>query len=124
MTTVYFDSKMTEFSPRQSTLELIDFSRELIEAAFAPLPPRTAQFELSVERFVEIFGPLKPHFIHHPKTAALMRDVVAELGGDLNTVYVDAPRLRGATSDKYLTAGVGLRLRRTGIRGGLPRWPS
>jgi hypothetical protein len=40
---------------------------------------------LSVERFVEIFGPLKPHFIHHPKTAALIRDVVAELGGDLNT---------------------------------------
>jgi hypothetical protein len=121
MTAVYFDSKMTDaerrakifagdifvFSPRQSTLALVDFARELIEAAFAPLPPRTAQFELSVERFVEIFGPLKPHFIHHPKTAALLRDVVAELGGDLNTVHVDVPRLRGATSDKYLTAGVG-----------------
>jgi hypothetical protein len=99
MTTVYFDSKMTDaerrgkifagdifvFSPRQSTLELVDFAREFIEAAFPPLPPRTAQFELSVERFVEIFGPLKPHFIHRPKTAALIRDVVAELGGDLNT---------------------------------------
>ena len=121
MTAVYFNSKMTDaerrgeifagdifvFSPRQSTLALVDFARELIEAAFAPLPPRTAQFELSVERFVEIFGPLKPHFIHHPKTAALLRDVVAELGGDLNTVHVDVPRLRGATSDKYLTAGVG-----------------
>jgi hypothetical protein len=114
MTTVYFDSKMTDaerrgkifagdifvFSPRQSTLALVDFARELIEAAFAPLPPRTAQFELSVERFVETFGPLKPHFIHHPKTAALLRDVVAELGGDLNTVRRFIPitgRSRSAT---------------------------
>ena len=53
MTTVYFDSKMTDaerrgkifagdifvFSPRQSTLAFVDFARELIEAAFAPLPP-------------------------------------------------------------------------------------
>lgn len=53
MAAVYFDSKMTDaerrgkifagdifvFSPRPSTLALVDFARELIEAAFAPLPP-------------------------------------------------------------------------------------
>ena len=64
MTTVYFDSKMTDaerraklfegdifvFSPRPSTLALIDFARELLEEAFAPLPPRTAQFDLPVEK--------------------------------------------------------------------------
>jgi hypothetical protein len=59
------------------------------------------------KKFVEIFGPLKPHFIHHPKTATLLRNVVAECGGDLDSIHVDVPRLRGATSDKYLTAGVG-----------------
>jgi hypothetical protein len=36
-----------------------------------------------------------------------MRNVVEELGSDLDATYVDVPRLRGATSDKYLTAGVG-----------------
>lgn len=121
MTAVYFDSKMPDaerraklyagdifvFSPRPSTLTLIEFARELIEGAFAPLPPRTAQFNLSVERFVEVFGPLKPHFIHHPKTASLLRDVVADFVTDLDAIHVDVPRLRGATSDKYLTAGVG-----------------
>jgi hypothetical protein len=121
MCTVYLDATMNDaerrarifegdifvYSPRPSTLALISFARELIEEAFAPLPPRIAQFDLPVEKFVEIFGPVKPRFIHHPRTMGLLRDVVAELGADLDSVFVDVPRLRGATSNKYLTAGVG-----------------
>jgi hypothetical protein len=121
MTAVYIDSNVDDaerrallfagdifvYSPRPSTIALINFARELIVEAFAPLPPQAAQFSLSVEKFVEIFGPLKPRFIHHPRTMALLRDVVAELGSDLDRTHVDVPRLRGATSDKYLTAGVG-----------------
>jgi hypothetical protein len=121
MSTVYFDASTSDterrtrlfdgdifiYSPRPSTLALISFAKELLEEAFAPLPPRTAQFDLPVEKFVEIFGPVKPRFIHHPRTKTLLRDVVAELGSDLNSIFVDVPRLRGATSDKYLTAGVG-----------------
>ena len=90
MAAIHFDSKLSDAerrakifdgdifvcSARPATLALIDFARELLEEAFAPLPPRTAQFELSVEKFVEIFGPVKPRFIHHPKTAALMRSGV------------------------------------------------
>jgi hypothetical protein len=121
MSTIYFDSPMSAaerrarifagdvfvYSARPSTLALINFARELIEEAFAPLPPRTAQFQIPVEKFVEIFGPVKPRFIHHPRTMGLLRDVVAELGANLDEIFVDVPRLRGATSDKYLTAGVG-----------------
>ncbi len=121
MTAVYFDSAVSEatrrallytgdlfvFSPRQSTLALIDFARELIVEAFAPHDPETAQYELPVEKFVEIFAPLKPRFIHHPKTKALLRDVVADFGCVLDQTHVDVPRLRGVTSNKYLTAGVG-----------------
>jgi len=118
---IHFDSKMTDearrsrlfegevfvYSPRRSTFALISFAQELLDEAFDPWPPRTAQFDLSVEKFVEIFGAVKPRFIHHPRTKALLRDVVAEMAADLETIYVDVPRLRGATSDKYLTAGVG-----------------
>lgn len=121
MGTIYFDASMSEaerrarifegdvfvYSARPSTLALINFARELLEKAFAPLPPRAAQFDLSVEKFVEIFGPVKPHFIHHPQTMVLLREVVADLGADLDAIFVDVPRLRGATSDQYLTAGVG-----------------
>jgi hypothetical protein len=36
--------------------------------AFAPYDPREAQYHLSVEEFVSQFAPVKPAFIHHPKT--------------------------------------------------------
>lgn len=121
MTAVYLDSTMNDeerrtklyegdllvYSPRRSTLALVDFARELIEEAFAPHDPLVAQYEMPVERFVEIFGPVKPQFIHHPKTKDLLREVVREFGCNLNETYVDVPRLRGATSDGYLKAGVG-----------------
>lgn len=121
MTAVYFDSTASDaarremlyagdifvYSPNSSTLALIQFARDLIEEAFAPHTPEVAQHELPVEQFVEIFGPVKPRFIHHPKTKTLLRDVVAHFGCDLDETHIDVPRLRGVTSDKYLTAGVG-----------------
>ena len=121
MTAVYFDCQNDDAarrallyagdilvcSPKPSTLALIQFARELIEDAFAPHDPENAQYELPVEKFVEIFGPLKPKFIHDPRTKRLLRDVVAEFDCDLDGTYIDVPRLRGVTSDKYLTAGVG-----------------
>lgn len=119
--TVYVDSEMADdrrreqlyrgqiflFTASPESIALRDFAREMIEDAFAPLDPVMAQHEMSVERFVEIFGPLKPKFIHHERTMDLMRDVLCSLGTDLDETYLDVPRLRGVTSDGYLTAGVG-----------------
>lgn len=95
------------YSPRPSTLALIQFARDLIDEAFAPYDAEVAQHQMPVEAFVEIFGPVKPRFIHHPKTKGLLRDVVTDFGCDLDEIHIDVPRLRGVTSDKYLTAGVG-----------------
>ncbi|MDT3443508.1 MULTISPECIES: hypothetical protein [unclassified Pseudofrankia] len=121
MTTVFTDSPMPDdrrrshiyqgdifvTSPNAATRALTDFARELVEEAFAPLDPQQAQHEIPVEKFVEIFGPVKPKFIHHPKTKSLLRDIVDQQSADLDETYIDVPRLRGATSDGYLTAGVG-----------------
>jgi len=95
------------FTATPQTTALRDFAAEMIEEAFAPHDPVTAQFDMPVERFVDIFGPLKPRFIHHPRTKQLMRDALSSLGCDLDDTYLDVPRLRGVTSDAYLTAGVG-----------------
>ncbi|UBF24380.1 hypothetical protein K9N68_22100 [Kovacikia minuta CCNUW1] len=121
MHTVYFDSKVNDqvrrqrlyegqlfvFSPRPSTIALCEFARELIEEAFEGLDPRKAQYSMPVEDFVKIVAPLKPRFIHHPRTKELIRNILIEFGCDLNTTYQDVPRLRNATSDGYLTSGVG-----------------
>ncbi len=120
MTTLYFDTHLGDserlarlyagdlfvYSPRPSTLALTGLARQLIEEAFAPLDPQTAQDTLSVERYVEIVGPLKPRFIHHPRTQELLRELLADLGCDLEKTYFDVPRMRVATSGGYLTAGV------------------
>jgi hypothetical protein len=102
-----FQGQLFVFTPCDESRALRDFAVEMITEAFAPHDPLTAQFDMPVERFVEIFGPLKPRFIHHPKTMELMRALLSKLGCSMDETYLDVPRLRGVTSDAYLTAGVG-----------------
>lgn len=120
MTAIYFDSSMDEglrrqrlyvgdlfvYSPKPSVIALCDLAREMLEEAFGD-DPMNAQFHMPVEEFVSIFAPVKPKFIHHPKTKQLFQNVVEELGCDLSKTYIDVPRLRGVTHGGYLTAGVG-----------------
>jgi len=121
LTTIYVDSKLDEderrkrlyagdvfvFSASAATLRLCEFARGMLEEAFGPHDPREAQHHMPVEEFVARFAPVKPAFIHHPETLGLIRDVLAEHECDLETTYLDVPRLRGVSSDGYLTAGVG-----------------
>jgi hypothetical protein len=119
--TAYVDSHMPEemrrqrlyggdiflVSPTKSSIELVRFARELIEKAFGDLDPRTAQYSMSVEQYVSIIAPLKPHFIHHPESKRLIRGILEDMACDLDLTYQDVPRLRMVTSDGYLTSGVG-----------------
>jgi phytanoyl-CoA dioxygenase PhyH len=121
MDTVFFDSGVDDdvrrqrlyrgelfvFSPKPSSIALIEFARAMIGDAFGSKDPLTAQYEMPVEEYVAIVAPLKPSFIHHPETMKLLRVVVEEFGCDLSDTYVDVPRLRMVTSDAYLTSGVG-----------------
>src|ERR1700751_6213996 len=102
-----YNGDLFVYSPRRSAVALIEFASEMICKGFRGLDPTTAQFEMPVEEFVRIFAPIKPAFIHHPKTMKLMREVVAEFGCNLNDTYLDVPRLRAVSYDGYLTCGVG-----------------
>jgi hypothetical protein len=102
-----YQGQVFVFTPRPSTIALCEFAREMIEAAFGGLDPKTAQYHLPVEQYVAIVAPLKPQFIHHPKTKHLIREILEEFACDLHMTYLDVPRLRMTTSDGYLTSGVG-----------------
>ena len=102
-----FDGQIFAFSPTPASLEFAAFAREMVEDAFGGLDPRYAQHEMPVEDYVAIVAPLKPRFIHHPRTRDLIAAVLADIGCDLEKTYLDVPRLRTVTSDGYLTAGVG-----------------
>jgi hypothetical protein len=121
MATIHFDSPLPEaerrarlyageifvFRPQVASLALADFAFDVLREAFAPEEPERAQYAMRVEQFVERFAPAKPHFIHHPRTKELVRDMASAFGCDLEDTYLDVPRLRGVTSDGYLTSGVG-----------------
>jgi hypothetical protein len=101
-----YEGQLLVYSPRPSSLALCAFARQLIEEAFAPLDPRTAQHELEVGRYAEILGLLKPKFIHHPESQRLVRALLSELGCDAERTYFDVPRMRSSTSNGYLTTGI------------------
>ena len=121
MNTVYFDPGFDEnarrerlyggqlivLGPRPSTVALVEHARAMIEEAFGGIDPVSAQYEMSVERYVEICAPLKPAFIHNDTTKQLLRNLVADVQCDLDDTYIDVPRLRMVTSHGYLTSGVG-----------------
>jgi hypothetical protein len=120
MSVVYLDASFTDderrarlyggdlfvYSPRPSVVALRDFARKMVEDAFRPLDPTTAQFEMPVERYVSILSALKPAFIHHPACKELLRGILDDFGCDPERVYFDVPRLRSSTAAKYLTAGI------------------
>lgn len=121
MTNTYLDSSISEqeqrrrlyagdiflFSPSAESIALCDFARGMLEEAFAPHDPREAQFHMPVEEFVARFAPVKPAFIHHPDTRKLLCAVIEQANFDLEQTYLDVPRLRGVTTNDYLTSGVG-----------------
>jgi len=102
-----YQGQLFVYSACEASLGLVRHARELIEEAFRPLDPMHAQFSMPVEEYVAIAAPLKPRFIHHPRTKELVRDLLHEMGCDLDLTYQDVPRLRMVTSDGYLTSGVG-----------------
>jgi hypothetical protein len=94
------------YSATPSAVALCSFARELIADAFAPLDPETAQFQMPVEAYAALLAKLKPQFIHHPVCKTHIQGILRDLGCDLTKTYFDVPRLRTATSDDYLTAGI------------------
>jgi len=101
-----FEGQLFAYTARPSVLAFAAFARELIEEAFAPLDPRTAQHHLEVERYAQVLSSLKPAFIHHPESKRHLRALLSEFGCDLEKTYFDVPRLRSSTSGGYLTTGI------------------
>lgn len=87
---------------------LIEHARAMIEEAFAPHDPQTAQYHMTVADYAALLGRLKPAFIHHPRCKELLRSVIEEHGADPDKTYFDVPKLRSSTSDGFLTTGIAL----------------
>jgi hypothetical protein len=101
-----YDGQLFVYSTRASILAFANFAKSMIEDAFGGLDPRTAQKNMEVERYASLLSKLKPAFIHHPESKHHLRNILDDLGCDLEKTYFDVPRMRGSTSDNYLTTGI------------------
>jgi len=101
-----YQGQLFVYSAGPSSLGLCDHARSMIADAFAPLDPRTAQYDLPVEKYAAILAELKPAFIHHPKSKQFIQGILGDLGCDPLKTYFDVPRMRSATHGDYLTTGI------------------
>src|SRR6267378_1440196 len=101
-----YRGQLLVYSPTPSSLALVDFARKMVEAAFHPLDPETAQFHLPVEKYAAILSDLKPKFIHAPESKKCIQGMLGDLGFSLEKTYFDVPRMRSSTSDDFLTSGI------------------
>lgn len=120
MTSVYFDSPLSDaerrqrlyagdlfvYAPGPSALSLVGLARELIQEAFGSHNPELAQDDMPVEDYAALLTDLKPRFTHHPQAKSAIQGVLRELGCDASKTYFDVPRMRTATSENYLTSGI------------------
>ena len=102
-----YRGRLTLLPADEAGIALCNWAKEMVEEAYSPLDPQTAQHHLNVDEFVEIAARLKPDFIHSPKTRVLQKQYLTALGFDPERTYIDVPRMRVVTSDGYLAAGVG-----------------
>ena len=93
--------------PRDAIRALTDFALEMITDAFGRHDPLNAHNEMPVADYVQILTPLKPGFTHHPKSKALVRGILEDLGADPERTYFDVPKLRVVPPAAYLSAGLG-----------------
>jgi hypothetical protein len=101
-----YDGSLLLHTESVAVNKLRDWADELIHEAFGSHPQK-AQYDMPVEQFVSVAGPLKSKFTNHQKTKECIREILQEFGCDLERTYFDVPRLRVVSSDGYLTAGVG-----------------
>jgi hypothetical protein len=101
-----YGGQLFVYSAVSSSIDLIQFAREMVAEAFGALDPERAQYELPVEQFAAILADLKPKFIHHPRSKECLQALLGEFGCDLEKTYFDVPRLRTSTSNNYLTSGI------------------
>ena len=121
MNTLYFDADHSDAERRKNLYagqlyvasaspnakKLIEHAQQMIEEAFAPHTPSTAQDHMEVEEYAAVLTDLKPAFIHHPKSKEFVAGLLTDLGADPEKTYFDVPRMRIVTTNGYLTSGVG-----------------
>ncbi len=94
------------YSSFAASVALAEHAKDLIVQAFDGFDPERAQFEMSVQQFIDRVAPLKSEFTNGQRTKELSQAFAVSLGCDPELTYFDLPRLRVIPADNFLTSGV------------------
>lgn len=101
-----YDGDILMYSEHDAVTDFCEYAQRESEEAFAPLDPRTAQFEMDVESYNEILKDFKPTFINSPESKRHVQNMLTSLGCDPEKTYFDVPRIRTMTHGDYMRAGL------------------
>jgi hypothetical protein len=103
-----FAGELLVHPPTSATRALAAAGRALVEERFAPLDPRTAQFDLADPELGRAIADLTAAAARHPGLAVAVDAVLIAAGCDPERTYVHGPLLRIVTHGGYLAPwGVG-----------------
>jgi hypothetical protein len=94
------------YSQRASVMKLVNLARQMLEDGFKGRNPEFAQFEMDVHEYEALLNKLKPQFVNSPEGKVIMKEILADMGCDVDKTYFDLPRLRTSTANNYLTTGI------------------
>jgi hypothetical protein len=101
-----YEGAIIVYAPRLSSLALCAHARAMLEEAFGPHEPRRIDQFVPVEECVAVLARLKPAFIHHPRSKAIIQELLADFGCSPEATHFDVPRLRSAMPGDYLRSGI------------------
>lgn len=100
-----FEGEVFAFSQTQTIHTLVEFTRDLTDEAFAPLDPRRASRLVPAARHASILEDLGARLTHHPRTKALVRDVLDSSHCDLDRTFFSPPQLSFTVGREALAPG-------------------
>lgn len=91
---IIFDGGIIIFKSVKKMLELVDFTKKLIQEKFAGYDPLSCHTEMSSGDFLNIVFPLQREYTAHPTTKKLWKDALIEIGIDPEETFSDWSPLR------------------------------
>jgi hypothetical protein len=82
------------------------FAREQLNELFGPHPLEEAHEHFDPETVAKLLATWKPAFIHHPRSKALVCQIIREAGFPVADTYYDLPKPRTAFPLGHLTTGI------------------
>lgn len=86
-----FEGELFVLSQNPGVRAMVDFARDLVDEAFAPLEPRHAARLVSAARHAAVLGDLGPRFTHHRRSKSLVREILDASACDLDRTYFSPP---------------------------------